>query len=89
MFNIKKYAEINDFLKKTSNPAKIVAISKNHPLNSVLEAVNAGVYIFGENRGVVILRDYEVQDIDQYSDWKMAELKYRYMQACCRNGAEL
>ena len=50
MFNIKKYAEINDFLKKTSNPAKIVAISKNHPLNSVLEAVNAGVYIFGENR---------------------------------------
>ena len=45
--------------------------------------------IFGENRGVVILRDYEVQDIDQYSDWKMAELKYRYMQACCRNGAEL
>ena len=50
MFNIKKYAEINNFLKKTSNPAKIVAISKNHPLNSVLEAVNAGVYIFGENR---------------------------------------
>ena len=50
MFNIKKYAEINDFLKKTSNSTKIVAISKNHSLKSVLEAVNAGVYIFGENR---------------------------------------
>ena len=50
MFNIKKYNEINDFLKKTSNPAKIIAISKNHPLKSVLEAINAGVYIFGENR---------------------------------------
>ena len=50
MFNIKKYLEINDFLKKTSNPAKIIAISKNHSLNSVLEAVKAGVYIFGENR---------------------------------------
>ena len=50
MFNIKKYNEINDFLKKTSSSAKIVAISKNHPLKSVLEAVNSGVYIFGENR---------------------------------------
>ncbi len=50
MFNIKKYNEINDFLKKTSSSAKIVAISKNHPLKSVLEAVNLGVYIFGENR---------------------------------------
>ena len=50
MFNIKKYNEINDFLKKTSNSAKIVAISKNHPLESVLEAINYGVWIFGENR---------------------------------------
>jgi len=50
MFNVQKYREINDYLKKTNNSAKIVAISKNHSINSVLEAVNAGVYIFGENR---------------------------------------
>ena len=50
MFNIKKYNEINDFLKKNSNSAKIVAISKNHPRESVLEAIKCGVYIFGENR---------------------------------------
>ena len=50
MFNAKKFNEINDFLKNTSNSAKIVAISKNHPLESVLEAINSGVYIFGENR---------------------------------------
>ena len=50
MFNIKKYNEIKDFLKKNTNSAKIVAISKNHPLKSVLEAINAGVCIFGENR---------------------------------------
>ena len=50
MFNIKKYNEINDFLKKTRNSAKIVAISKNHPFESVLEAVNHGVCIFGENK---------------------------------------
>ncbi len=50
MFDIKKYNEINDFLKKTGNSAKIIAISKNNPLKSVIEAINAGVYIFGENR---------------------------------------
>ena len=50
MFNIKKYNEIKDFLKKTSNSAKIIAISKNHPVDSVLEAINHGVSIFGENR---------------------------------------
>ena len=50
MFNVKKFNEINDFLKKSSNSAKIIAISKNHPLESVLDAINSGVYIFGENR---------------------------------------
>ena len=50
MFNIKKYKEINDFIKKSSNSTKIVAISKNHPLESVLEAIKHGVYTFGENR---------------------------------------
>ncbi len=50
MFNIQKYTQIKDFLKKTSSLAKIVAISKNHPLDSVLQAIASGVYIFGENK---------------------------------------
>ena len=50
MFNIKKYNEINKYLKKTSNYAKIVAISKNHSQESVLEAISLGVNRFGENR---------------------------------------
>ena len=50
MFNIDKYREINDFLKKSHNSAKIVAISKNHPVESILQAINFGVYVFGENR---------------------------------------
>ena len=50
MFNIKKFNEINDFIKKTSNYTKIVAVSKNHPTESIIEAINCGVYIFGENR---------------------------------------
>ena len=50
MFNIQKFNEINEILKKHSNTTKIIAISKNHPIESVLEAINHGVYIFGENR---------------------------------------
>tara|TARA_B100001057_G_scaffold464077_1_gene518886 strand:- start:2145 stop:2783 length:639 start_codon:yes stop_codon:yes gene_type:complete len=50
MFNIDKYNEINGFLKKSNNLAKIIAISKNHPVESVIDAINAGVCIFGENR---------------------------------------
>ena len=50
MFNIKKYNEINDFLRKTNKTTKIVAISKNHPIESVLHAIDYGIHIFGENR---------------------------------------
>lgn len=49
-FNSKKFNEINDFIEKSNISAKIVAISKNHPKESVLEAINSGVKIFGENR---------------------------------------
>ena len=50
MFDIQKFNEIREILEKHSKKGKIIAISKNHPLESVLEAINKGVYIFGENR---------------------------------------
>tara|TARA_E500000075_G_C6869175_1_gene258742 strand:- start:139 stop:777 length:639 start_codon:yes stop_codon:yes gene_type:complete len=50
MFNIEKFNEIREKLEKHNNTGKIVSISKNHPVESVLEAINQGVYIFGENR---------------------------------------
>tara|TARA_B100001057_G_scaffold2508_1_gene2301 strand:- start:2508 stop:3146 length:639 start_codon:yes stop_codon:yes gene_type:complete len=50
MFNIEKFNEIRKILEKYSDSAKIIAISKNHPLESVLEAINHGVLVFGENR---------------------------------------
>ena len=50
MFNIKKYQEIQDFIRKHQKISKIVAISKNHPKESVIEALKHGVRIFGENR---------------------------------------
>ena len=50
MFNVEKFNEIKKILEKHNNTAKIIAISKNHSLESVLEAINHGVHIFGENR---------------------------------------
>jgi len=50
-FNSLKYSGIKDFIKKNSqNGAKIVAVSKYHPIESIQEAINSGVRIFGENR---------------------------------------
>ena len=31
----------------------------------------------GDNKGAIILKDTEVQDIDTLDDWKMAEIKYK------------
>ena len=50
MFNTEKFNKIKEKLEKHNNTGKIVAISKNHPVESVLGAINQGVYIFGENR---------------------------------------
>ena len=50
MFNIVKYREIKEKLEKKAKNCQIIAISKNHPRQSVLEALNQGVRIFGENR---------------------------------------
>ncbi len=52
MFNIEKYQEISSFLKKNNKNTKIIAVSKNHPKESVLKAIQSGVLIFGENRVV-------------------------------------
>ena len=59
MFNNNKYLEINDFLTKHSKSTKIVAISKNHPKESVIDAIKFGVKIFGENRVNEAKRKFE------------------------------
>lgn len=50
MFNLEKYQKIQQNIKNLGKKTKIVAISKNHPLNEVEEAISKGVLIFGENR---------------------------------------
>ena len=34
---------------------------------------------FGTKKGVVILNETEVQDIDEFDDWKLAEMKYKLL----------
>jgi len=36
--------------------------------------------MFTENTASIILNEIEVQDIDNETDWKMAELKYEFLQ---------
>jgi len=50
MFNVEKYHKIQQIINNLDKKAKIVAISKNHPVEAVYEAISNGVEIFGENR---------------------------------------
>jgi len=50
VFDYLKYKEIKDFINKNHKATKIVAISKNHPKESVISALENGVRIFGENK---------------------------------------
>lgn len=51
LFNIQKYNEILDYINvNNKNYLKIVAISKNHEKKAILEAIEYGIRVFGENR---------------------------------------
>ncbi len=50
MFDHLKFQEIKEKIDKLGKKTKIIAISKNHPLESVKRAISKGVHIFGENR---------------------------------------
>ncbi len=50
-FDDQKYKEIKDLIaKKYRKSTIIVAVSKNHPIESVKKAIFSGVRVFGENR---------------------------------------
>ena len=50
-FNKKEYNNIlSNISEFGQNNTKLVAVSKNHPKESVLEAIKCGVSVFGENR---------------------------------------
>ena len=50
MFNFEEYKKIKKNIEILDKKTEIVAISKNHPVEDVLEAISKGVEVFGENR---------------------------------------
>lgn len=46
-----------------------------------VESVKKNKKLFTENTGSIVLNPLEVQDIDNLSDWHIAELKYGYLQS--------
>jgi pyridoxal phosphate enzyme (YggS family) len=50
MFDLKNYYKIQQTINNLGKKTRIVAISKNHPIEDVQEAISKGVEVFGENR---------------------------------------
>ena len=50
MFNFSEYQKIKQKIQYLSNKTQIIAISKNHPLEVVENAILCGLQVFGENR---------------------------------------
>lgn len=50
MFSYEEYKKIKKNIEVLNKKTEIVAISKNHPIEEVQEAISKGVEIFGENR---------------------------------------
>ena len=72
MFNFKKYQEIQGFIRKHQKIAKIVAISKNHPKESIIEALKHGVRIFGENR----VQEAKTKFVELFKEYPNLELHF-------------
>ena len=50
MFNIQTYNEISRKIELLGKKTKIIAVSKNHSIEDVENAISCGLRIFGENR---------------------------------------
>lgn len=50
MFDLEKYNKIQQIIDNLGKKTKIVAISKNQPIDAIQEAILKGVSVFGENR---------------------------------------
>ena len=74
MFNFLKYQEIQDFIRKNEKIAEIVAISKNHPKESIIAALKCGVRIFGENK----VQEAKKKFADLFKQYINLELHFIY-----------
>jgi PLP dependent protein len=66
MFNFNEYQKIKQNIQYLSKKTEIIAISKNHPLEVVENAILCGLQVFGENR--VQEAKYKFEDIKRKND---------------------
>ena len=71
-FNIENYRKIQKTIEKKGKNTQIIAISKYHPKNSIIEAINEGVRYFGENRVQEALEKFS----DLKNDYKGIRLHF-------------
>ena len=50
MFDFEKYHNIQQNINNLGKKTKIIAISKNHSIEEIQDAISKGVCVFGENR---------------------------------------
>ncbi len=50
MFDFNKYREIQGIIDNLGNKTKIIAVSKNHSLEAIQQAISHKIVLFGENR---------------------------------------
>jgi pyridoxal phosphate enzyme (YggS family) len=66
MFNFEQYNKIKEKIDFLGKKTEIIAISKNHPLEEVENAISCGLETFGENR--VQEAKYKFEDIKNRND---------------------
>ena len=49
-FNKKTYHQIKDLIKNQYASSELMIVSKNRPVDTIMEALNEGVFLFGENK---------------------------------------
>tara|TARA_B100000965_G_scaffold357223_1_gene335775 strand:- start:531 stop:1169 length:639 start_codon:yes stop_codon:yes gene_type:complete len=59
MFNSNKYFEIKENIENINKKTQIIAISKNHELSQVEQAISKNVTIFGENKVQEAIKKFE------------------------------
>ena len=72
MFNFIKYQEIQDLIRKHQKISQIIAISKNQPKESVIEALRHGVRMFGENK----VQEAKIKFTELFTKYQNIELHF-------------
>jgi len=75
-----KIDEASAKVGKTRNDILLVAVSKTHPVEKIIEARDCGLYIFGENKAQELLQKYDkVKDVKWHFIGHLQRNKVKYI----------